>query len=81
MYDQCPGIARLKTPTLEVRTCPQCGAEVEIFATDVSVPCDNCGFIVYNDRADCIQWCQYARKCIGDDLYDKLVTNRQKPEQ
>ena len=79
MMDTCPGVSRLKTPTLEVKTCPQCGAEIEIFSTDVAVACDNCGFVAYNDVASCIQWCKYARKCVGDELYEKLTGNR-KPD-
>lgn len=57
------------TPTLEERTCPVCGATVEVFSTDVTVTCDNCGFEVHNDIADCISRCKYSRLCIGEDLY------------
>lgn len=59
------------TPTLEERICPECGAVVEVFSTDVSVTCDNCGFEVHNDVTDCVQWCKYSRLCIGEELYAK----------
>ncbi|MBQ3302216.1 MAG: hypothetical protein IJH04_08765 [Eggerthellaceae bacterium] len=67
----CQG--RDKVPTLEERICPECGAIVEVFSTDTSVACDNCGFVVHNDSASCAQWCKYARLCVGDELYFKLT--------
>lgn len=66
----CQG--RDKVPTLEVKTCPQCGAQVEIFSTDTEVTCDKCGFTIYNDPQSCVQWCKYAKLCVGDELYRKL---------
>ncbi len=67
------------TPTLEIRTCPQCGAEVEVFSTDASVKCDNCGFEVFNNKVSCVKWCKYARLCMGEDAYKAAmeVANRQ----
>ena len=73
----CPGAASLKgTPTLEIKTCPECGGEVEVFSIDVSVNCPGCGFTVYNDIVSCIQWCKYARECIGDEAYEKYMHDR-----
>lgn len=72
MFDRCPGSMGLTTPTLKVKKCPQCGREVEVFSNDVQVKCENCGFVVYNDVESCIQWCKYARQCVGDELYNKL---------
>ena len=72
MFDRCPGSMGLTTPTLKVKKCPQCGREVEVFSNDVQVKCENCGFVVYNDVASCIQWCKYARQCVGEELYKKL---------
>ena len=73
MFNGCPGSAHLKgTPTLKIKKCPQCGADVEVFSTDVKVNCANCGFTVYNDQKSCIQWCKYAEKCVGEELYRKL---------
>jgi len=66
----------LTTPTLKVKKCPQCGADVEVFSNDVQVKCENCGFTVYNDVESCIQWCKYARLCVGDELYRKLKKTR-----
>ncbi len=55
------------------KTCPQCGAEIEIFSVDTQAVCENCGFVIYNDTLTCVQWCKYARKCFGDEAYETLM--------
>ena len=75
MVFECPGTANLRTPTIKIKKCPKCGAEVEIFSTDMKAKCDNCGTEVFDDLQSCIQWCQYAEKCLGDELYKKMKTN------
>lgn len=73
MFDSCPGGAQFtKTPTLKFKKCPQCGNDVELFSTDQKRNCDKCGFTIYNDLDSCIQWCRYARECVGDEMYEKL---------
>ena len=70
----CPGAANIKgTPTLEVKICPECGVEIELFSTDVKRACPKCGFIAYNKLMSCIQWCRYARECVGDEKYEQLM--------
>ena len=69
------GQGKPRTPTLEEKTCPRCGAVIEVFSSDTEVACDNCGFVVYNDSLSCVQWCKYARKCVGDELYEKMKRN------
>lgn len=72
MLNGCPGVGGLRgTPTIAVKTCPECGREIEIFSVDTHVVC-KCGFIVYNDTQTCIKWCAYARECVGDEIYDKF---------
>lgn len=80
IYSACPGASRLKSPTITEKICPVCGSVIELFSTDVSVACDQCGFIAYNDLQSCIQWCEHAEKCIGTELYNKLVRERNKEE-
>jgi ribosomal protein S27E len=70
--DHCPGSAFIRTPTLTIKICPECGEEVEVFSNDFSVECEKCGFTVYNDQQSCIDWCKYARECLGDEVYEKL---------
>ncbi len=80
ILDGCQGKPR--TPTIEEKTCPQCGHTIEIFSTDTEVACENCGFVVYNDALSCVQWCKYARQCVGDAMYEQMmqVAARQKEE-
>ena len=62
------------------KKCPQCGHEIEMFTVDTEAVCEHCGFTIYNDALTCVQWCQYARKCFGDEAYEQLmeVAQRQK---
>ena len=80
ILDGCQGKPR--TPTIEEKTCPQCGHTIEIFSTDTEVACENCGFVVYNDALSCVQWCKYARQCVGDAMYEQMmqIAARQKEE-
>ncbi len=62
-----------RTPTLHEKICPRCGGVIELFSIDTEVSCDNCGFVAYNDTLSCVQWCQYARKCVGDEMYEYMM--------
>jgi len=79
IYSKCPGVDKLRNPTITEKVCPRCGATIEIFSVDTEAACEKCGFVAYNDELHCTQWCAYAEKCIGTELYDKLVRNR-RPE-
>jgi NADH pyrophosphatase NudC (nudix superfamily) len=79
MLDRCPGAVNLITPTLTIKKCPRCGEEVEVFSNDISVKCSRCGFLVYNEIESCIQWCKYARECVGEETYNKLMAERKTP--
>ena len=81
IMDGCQGKPR--TPTIREKTCPVCGNTIEIFSTDTQVACDKCGFVAYNDALSCVQWCQYARKCVGDEMYERMmeIARRQKAER
>ena len=67
----CQGKPR--TPTIHEKVCPQCGHIIELFSIDTQVPCDNCGFVAYNDTLSCVQWCQYAKDCVGEEMYNQLM--------
>lgn len=73
MLDHCPGAANIRTPTLSIKKCPQCGNEVEIFSNDVKVACDYCGFIIDNNILSCVEWCKYAKECVGEETYQNLM--------
>lgn len=70
--DMCPGSSNVRTPTITTKDCPECGEEVEIFSNEMQVRCSSCGFTIYNDLQSCIQWCNYAKECVGEELYERL---------
>jgi len=72
MFDKCPGAANIRTPIIEIKKCPECGEEVEIFSDEMKVNCPNCDFTIYNDIQSCVQWCKYAKECVGEELYNRL---------
>ena len=71
IFEGCMG--KPKTPTIHEKVCPQCGETIELFSIDTQVACEKCGFIAYNDTLSCVQWCEYARKCVGDEMYEKMM--------
>ena len=71
MLDGCQGKPR--TPTIIEKVCPQCGELIEMFSIDTQMVCEKCGFIAYNDTLSCVQWCQYARKCVGDEMHEVMM--------
>lgn len=66
-------MAKPKTPTIQEKICPQCGNVIELFSIDTQMPCDHCGFVAYNDTLSCVQWCQYAKDCVGEEMYNQLM--------
>ena len=71
LMEGCQGKPR--TPTIHEKICPQCGNVIEIFSIDTEVSCDRCGFVAYNDSLSCVQWCKYAKKCVGEEMYQRMM--------
>ena len=69
--EHCQGKPR--TPTIHEKTCPRCGNLIELFSIDTEVACEHCGFVAYNDTLSCVQWCEHARKCVGDQMYEHMM--------
>ena len=67
----CQGKPR--TPTIIEKICPQCGSVIEMLSIDTEMACENCGFVAYNDQLSCVQWCAYAKKCVGEEMYEKMM--------
>lgn len=65
--------SKSKEITIEDKICPQCGHEVEIFSVDTEAVCENCGCVIYNDTLSCVQWCKYAKQCVGEQTYERLM--------
>ena len=66
-------MARPKTPTIIEKVCPNCGHEIELFSIDTQMLCEHCGFVAYNDTLSCVQWCQYAKQCVGEEMYESMM--------
>ena len=71
MFEGCQGKPR--TPTIHEKICPRCGSVIELFFIDTEVACDTCGFVAYNDTLSCVQWCKYARQCVGEEMYNHMM--------
>jgi len=72
--------SKSKEITLTERVCPNCGNIIELFSVDTEVACDKCGFAAYNDALSCVQWCKYAKQCVGEEMYEAMmaIAKRQK---
>ena len=71
LMEGCQGKPR--TPTITEKVCPKCGNIIEIFSIDTEVACDHCGFVAYNDALSCVQWCAYAKQCVGEEMYEHMM--------
>ena len=71
MFEGCQG--RPRTPEILEKTCPNCGALIEMFTIDTEMACEKCGFVAYNDTLSCVQWCQYAKQCVGEEMYAHMM--------
>ena len=73
--------SKSKEITLTERICPQCGNVIELFSVDTEVACDRCGFVAYNDTLSCVQWCQYAKQCVGEEMYNAMMKIAQRKKE
>lgn len=55
------------------KVCPNCGSEIEMFSVDTEAVCEKCGFTSYNDMLNCVQWCKYAKQCVGEEMYAHMM--------
>lgn len=54
MKYECPGAAGLRTPAIQIKQCPHCGGEVELFSIDMKVDCPGCGHLA-GRRLHCLR--------------------------
>lgn len=71
VFEGCQGKPR--TPTIHEKICPNCGSVIELFSIDTEMACEKCGFVAYNDALSCVQWCQYAKQCVGEEMYNHMM--------
>ena len=73
--------SKSKEITLTERVCPKCGNIIELFSVDTEVACDKCGFVAYNDTLSCVQWCKYAKQCVGEQMYESMMAIAKKQKE
>ncbi len=77
--ESCPGSREIKKPKPEDIVCRDCGESVEIWSDETEVNCKHCGRI--NQRflgPTCIDWCAFAKECVGEEKYNRLKTKTDK---
>ncbi len=81
MLDKCPGSGNIRTPIPSLKKCPECWEDVEIWSDELRAKCTRCGATVFSENApSCIEWCQYAKECVGEGKYNRLMEAKAKPE-
>ncbi len=72
MFNQCPGQDSRKA-SAETIICPGCGYAAEIFSDEIKVVCPRCKNLICKERLPtCLDWCQAARECIGEEKFKQL---------
>ena len=73
--------SKSKEITLTEKVCPHCGNIIELFSVDTEVACDKCGFVAFNDTLSCVQWCKYAKQCVGEEMYEAMMKIAKKQKE
>lgn len=77
MIFECPGSKEFKHPQPEMIKCPFCGGEVEIWTDEFHAVCEKCGNSVGREKGQsCLDWCKYAKECVGEDVYNRYMDNK-----
>ncbi|MDP3731488.1 MAG: HD domain-containing protein [Candidatus Omnitrophota bacterium] len=78
VLDFCPGSKKFKEPQPENIKCPSCGTEVEVWSDEIQFLCPNCKntTIRQQEGASCLDWCKYAKECVGGETYNKYMQNK-----
>lgn len=79
MIFECPGSKRFKKPYPETLDCPFCGEKVEMWSDESQAVCPKCKKVVARQLgACCLDWCKYAKECVGQDIYDRYKKGNQR---
>jgi len=78
MILSCPGADKFKRPEPNYISCPYCSAEVEIWTDEAIVKCPKCKSDVVreNKQQSCLDWCKFAKECLGEQAYMKYLKNK-----
>lgn len=73
----CPGAKLFKQPEPQILKCQFCEGEVEIWTDEVRAVCPDCGnSITRKQLQSCLDWCKFAKECVGENLYNKYLSNK-----
>lgn len=76
-FRRCPGSVAFTQPTIELMRCPNCGGDAEVWSDEIEGPCTACGqTVVRVGRQSCVDWCKYARECLGEETYDHYQSTK-----
>ena len=71
-FKRCPGSMAFAQPKIELVRCPHCGDDAEVWTDEAEGKCRKCGKPVCRTATQsCIDWCKYARECLGDEGHKK----------
>jgi len=77
MSYKCPGSQNFSQPKPENIKCPSCSADVEIWTDEIKATCPKCNKdILRQAEQSCLDWCKFAKECVGDALFDKYMRNK-----
>jgi predicted RNA-binding Zn-ribbon protein involved in translation (DUF1610 family) len=77
MTFKCPGAFRIRQAEPETIKCFSCGVEVEIWTDEIKTQCPKCKTTVLREQQQsCIEWCKYAKECVGVKAYNKYMQNK-----
>jgi len=82
MITGCPGSQKFKKPQPENIKCHYCGEEVEIWTDEAEAKCTKCGRTISREKGQsCLDWCKYAKACVGDEIYERFMKAGSKAEK
>ena len=71
-FKRCPGSMAFAQPRIEIVRCPHCGDDAEVWTDEAEGKCRKCGqAVIRTATQSCIDWCKYARDCLGDEGHKK----------
>lgn len=75
----CPGSKSFKQPKPEIVKCAFCANEVEIWTDEIQAVCPGCKkpVIPKSTGAICLEWCRYAKDCVGGEAYSNYTKNKE----
>ena len=77
MRFKCPGSQTFSQPHPESIKCPHCGEEAEIWSDEVKTTCPKCKKTIFRGTLQsCLDWCKYAKKCVGEKIYETYMKNK-----